>query len=48
MKTRNIESFTNRYIGTVISGLLLSMMAANATYPDGYYDSCRQGKSCES
>lgn len=39
MKTRNIESFTNRYIGTVISGLLLSMMAANATYPDGYYDS---------
>lgn len=39
MKTRNIESFTNRYIGTVLSGLLLSMMSANATYPDGYYDS---------
>lgn len=39
MKTRNIESFTNRYTGTVLSGLLLSMMAANATYPDGYYDS---------
>lgn len=39
MKTRNIGSFTNRYTGTVLSGLLLSMMAANATYPDGYYDS---------
>lgn len=39
MKTRNIESFTNRYTGTVLSGLLLSMMAANATYPEGYYDS---------
>lgn len=39
MKTRNIGSFTNRYTGTVLFGLLLSMMAANATYPDGYYDS---------
>lgn len=39
MKTRNIGSFTNRYTGMVLFGLLLSMMAANATYPDGYYDS---------